>query len=615
MNKNKNIEKSYRRLKELYVSVYKDNGYEDCEKAFEHLINLMEDYYSRRKKSYIQRDITEQRWYLSKDVVGMTMYVDLFSNDIEGFFGKIDYLKSLGITFIHFMPILQGRPGENDGGYAVMDYKKIDPRYGDFKIFEKLLNKLHDEGMYGCVDFVVNHTAKEHEWAQEALRGNLEFMDMYYMFEDDDIPSRYEQTMPEVFPNVSPGNFNYYEEINRYVMTSFYEFQWDLNYQNPLVFEKVVDILLYLANEGIDMIRLDAIPFMWKELGTECRNLPTIHTLLEMMHMIVEKVAPSVALLGEAIVEAEEIVGYYGKDKVECDVMYNAPMMVNIWNSLATRDTTLLKVDMNRLEIPAHRAWINYARCHDDIGWGFNENVIRAMGLDPLAHKQFLINFYLGHYEGSYSTGELYEFDPKTMDARNCGTMASLCGLEMAKANSDTYLEELALKRMHLVNGLIMATSGIPLIYSGDEVAVLNNHGYKLDDKKIHDSRWLHRSVFDWSIIDKLTNMAHGSSQVFNHLKEIIAIRKANEIFSSEVPTYSIELHTKEVLGTFKQDEKSCLICLYNFTEDRQFIPMQHLREAAKGVILKDLIQGKKIDSYKNELVLGPYEYLWLFGH
>ena len=609
----KNNVKAYKGLKGLYGQVYRDNGYEPWEAAFERLVDRMDKYHQKRKKTYLKRDEEEHGWYLKKDVVGMTMYVDLFSDNLEGFFEHIDYLKDLGVTFIHFMPILQGRPGENDGGYAVMDYKAIDPKFGDFKIFEKLLRRLHSEGMYGCVDFVVNHTAKEHAWAKKAMAGDKKHMDMYYMYEDDTIPKAFEKTLPEVFPGVAPGNYSFYEEINRYVMTSFYEFQWDLNYDNPLVFEKVVDILLFLANKGIDMIRLDAIPFMWKELGTTCRNLPTIHTLLQMFHQIVAYVAPSVVLLGEAIVEAEEIVGYFGKEAFECDVMYNAPMMVNIWNSLATRDTTLLKVDMNGLQIPAHRAWINYARCHDDIGWGFNEGATTAMGLSPYEHKQFLINFYLGNYEESFSVGELYEFDPKTMDARNCGTMASLCGLEKAMAEKDGYQKELALKRMQLINGLIMSVSGIPLIYSGDEVGMLNNHDYKKDGQKAHDSRWLHRSKFDWQVVDTLKeDTASNSALVYNGLKRLIALRKSEEVFTSDAPTYSLELHKKEVLGTYKKTDRGLLMGVFNFSEDRQFVDTRAIREAADGEALRDLIQGKNIDLTREHFVLGPYEYLWL---
>ena len=608
----KDNEATYRDLKSHYKKIYELNEYEAWSSAFDRLIKLVDRHKNQRQPRLRQRDQDELAWFKKNEIVGMTLYVDLFSEDLEGFEGKIHYLKALGVNFIHFMPILEGREGENDGGYAVKDYKAIDPKFGDFPQFEKLLKTLQAEGMYSCVDFVINHTAKEHEWAVKAMAGQQEYMDMYYMYENDQIPKAFEATMPEVFPKVSPGNFNYYEEIDRYVMTSFYEFQWDLNFNNPLVFEKIVDILLFLANKGIDMIRLDAIPFIWKALGSNCRNLPTIHLFLEMFHLIIGHVAPSVAILGEAIVEAKEIVGYYGQDQPECDVMYNAPMMVNIWNAIATRDATLLKVDMNELQIPEHGAWINYARCHDDIGWGFNEVATRAMGLDPLAHKQFLIKFYEGEFQGSFAAGELYEFDPKTMDARNCGTMASLCGLETGINAKDDYQQELALKRMHLINGLLLSTSGIPLIYSGDEVATLNNHSYKEDEKKAHDTRWLHRSKFDWSVEETLKDLSSASGQVYQRLQKLIGIRKKEGIFSGHIKTLSLELNKKEVLGTIKSMQGQDLICLYNFSESRQYIDCKNLSYQVHERYLRDLIQGKTIDLYKEQCLLGPYEYLWL---
>lgn len=599
-------------LKALYNKVYLGNSYEPCEKAFDRLVDMMVKYKKERRPVLTRRDQENKQWFLDQQVVGMTMYVDLFSTDLEGFHERIGYLKDLGVSFVHFMPLLQGRPGENDGGYAVMDYKAIDKKYGDMSIFQKLIDHLHTEGINGCVDFVLNHTAKEHEWAQKALKGDATYMDMYFMFEDDTIPDVYEATLPEVFPGVAPGNFTYYEEVNRYVMTSFYDYQWDLNFKNPMVFEKMADIILYLSNIGVDMIRLDAIPFMWKELGTTCRNLPTVHLLVEMYHLIVALVAPSVALLGEAIVEAEEIVKYFGGEKTACDVMYNAPMMVNIWNSLATRDTTLLKVDINRLQIPPNRAWINYARCHDDIGWGFNEAAVAAMGLSPFDHKQFLIHFYKGDFPDSFSTGELYEFDAKTMDARNCGTMASLCGLEKALKNQDDYQKELALKRIDLINGLIMSTAGIPLIYSGDEVAQLNSYKYLEDDKKAHDSRWLHRRTFEWEVCQSLDSSDTPEGYVFKRLKKLIHLRKTHGAFEGNYPTRSLELYNPKVLGTYKDASKEAFIGVFNFSEDRQRIQLDDLWRQFGGGQWKDLVQGKTIDFSKKDLLLGPYEWLWL---
>ena len=598
-------------LASIHREIYGDNPYMNQEEAYGSLQALMTKYHEKRPERYLKKDQQGGGWFKSQKMVGVTLYVDLFSENLEGFQDKVNYLIDLGITMIHFMPILKGRPGENDGGYAVMDYKSIDDRFGNFKTFEKVLKLLEKKGIHVAVDFVINHTAKEHEWARKALAGDQDYMNYYHMFEDNHIPNLYEETVPEVFPGVAPGNFTYYEAIDRYVMTSFYEFQWDLNYNNPKVFEAVVDILLYLANKGVDMIRLDAIPFIWKELGTTCRNLPKVHKILRMFHIITELTCPSVALLGEAIVAAEEIVGYYGREQMECDVMYNAPMMVNLWNALATRDTRLLTIDSNRLQIPVEGAWINYIRCHDDIGWGFNEEAIRSFGSDPFMHKQFLISFFLGSFEGSFSEGELYEFDPKTMDARNCGTLASLCGVEKALALSDQYQLELANKRIDLIFGYLMASTGIPLIYSGDDIAMLNNHDYKKDPAKAHDSRWLHRAPFDWSILEDPTSNGYVMNR---RLKDLIKKRKEEQLLSVDVAMHSMDTGNHHVYAFNKSDGDHQLVGLFNFSEDRQFIDSWNIRPFLHTSNMKDLLTGKCVDFNREHIQLGPYEYVWLKG-
>lgn len=416
----------------------------------------------------------------------MMLYVDLFAGDLQGVTSKIPYFKELGITYLHFMPILKAREGENDGGFAVADYREIDPRFGSMEEFRKLVILLRQEGISVCLDYVVNHTAKDHVWAKRVLAGEKQFQDMFFMHDTDETPRAFETTVPEVFPKVSPVNFTYYNEIGKWVFTSFYEYQWDLNYCNPDVFLQMVDTLLYLANTGVQVIRLDAVPFMRKELGTNCRNLPQVHVLLRLFRLITEIVCPSVVLLGEAIVEPHQIVKYFGADKKEeCHILYNATHMVNIWNSLATRDARLMARSVKYAQqIPHTSSWINNARCHDDIGWSLNEGILRDLGSDPAIHKQFLISFFKGDHSESFARGELYEYDSTMPDARNSGSLASLAGLEKALQNKDDYQRELAHKRILLVHAQLLAESGIPLLYSGDEIATLNDEGYRSDPKR-----------------------------------------------------------------------------------------------------------------------------------
>jgi amylosucrase len=599
-------------IRQLHKTIYDHNAYTSENKAFERLHNLLDTYKNDRSPSLKEQDAHKEGWYLSETAVGMTLYIDLFAGDLEGILQKIGYFKELGVTFIHFMPLLEGRPGENDGGYAVADYKAIDSKFGTMKTFKKVIKALHEEQIHTCIDFVINHTAKEHEWAKKALEGKSSYMDLYMMYEDDTIPNAFNETLPEVFPQVAPGNFTYFDEINRHVLTSFYPFQWDLNFKNPEVLYRIVDILLYMANLGVDMIRLDAIPFMWKELGTRCRNLPHVHLIMSLLHHVSRYVAPSVALLGEAIVEPEEIVKYFGEKEPECDIMYNATYMVNIWNAIATRDTRLMTIDQNRLKPLQQGCWINYARCHDDIGWGFNEEATKQMGFDPFLHKQFLIQFYEGQYPGSFSKGELYEYHEETQDARNSGTLASLCGLEVAYTHRDLYQQELATKRILLIHALLLASSGLPLIYSGDELATINDYTYKNDLKKAHDSRWLHRPFFDWERANKRHELGSVEGLVFQTLKKLITLRKTQSIFASTVPQRSLDIGNPQVYVMLRENNEECFIGIFNFSEYPQWIQISKVLGSHVSSPKQELYQGKVVDVYAEKILVGPYEFLWL---
>ncbi|MFA5576666.1 MAG: alpha-amylase family protein [Tissierellaceae bacterium] len=593
-------------LKKTYMKLYGNQGY------WERLIKLMERYREERPEYLKKMDKEEANWYQKADVVGLTLYIDLFAGDIQGFIDRVWYLKELGITFIHFMPLLESRKGNSDGGYAVKDYKSIEPSLGTMEDFERLLEILRRNGIRTCIDFVINHTAKEHEWAIKAAKGIKKYENMYLIYDSDEIPKAFEQTVPQVFPETSPGNFTYYEELGKWVFTTFNEFQWDLNFKNPYVFEQIVDILLFWGNKGINVIRLDAIPFIWKTLGTSCRNLPEVHTLLFMIQKIVQYVSPSYIILGEAIVQSSEIVKYFGEDEQECQLMYNAAMMVNIWNALATRDIGLLKIDQDRFKLPSWGTWINYLRCHDDIGWGFNEEAIESMGLMPEMHKQFLINFYRGEFPGSFAKGELYQFNPQTLDARNSGTLGSLAGLEKAKLELNHDLKLLAYKRIKLIYGLLFASSGIPLIYSGDELAVLNDYSYKEDPNKSHDSRWVHRSRFDWEKAKNRNKDSSSECVIFQSLKKLIEVRKSNEIFKSSISVNTIETNNRSVYSFFKIKDKQSFVGIFNFSDKRQVINKKIFTKREIKFPKKDMITERKIDMQKDELILEPYDFFWL---
>ena len=596
-------------LKESYYELYGENEWTDY--RFGQLTEIIEKAGKERSPELRQQDEAGNGWYLSEKMAGIMLYVDRFSQDLYHFEEKIDYLAELGITYVHFMPLLKSREGNNDGGYAVSDYLAVEDRLGTMKQLERVVGLLKKRGIRTCIDFVLNHTAKEHIWAEECRKGNPDYKDMYHMFDEDTMPQRYEQTMTEIFPGVAPGNFTWYPDMNKYVMTRFYEFQWDLNYANPQVFNKIVEVLLTLANKGIDIFRLDAIPYMWKEAGTSCMNHPKVHTLLRMMYHIVRKVCPSVIFLGEAIVQPCEIVKYFGSpQEKECNVMYNASLMVLLWNSLATRDVRLMERSLSKnYGVPAEGVWINYARCHDDIGWGFENDILRELGFDPEAHKQFMIQFMQGRYPGSFSVGELYEFNPVTLDARNSGTFASLCGLEQALKEKHAYKVEQAVKRILLLNSIIISYTGIPLLYSGDEIGQLNDWSYKNNRETAGDSRWLHRGKMDWDAAEKRKDRGSVQGQIFSGIQKMLEIRKNCPYFSSEIKSDPVDLGNQAVFGFHRENK---MMVLANFSEQEQWVDANRFNWFGLPGEMKDLLTGRPVRSYNNEVLLGPYEYLWL---
>lgn len=598
------------KLKELILDDYL-KLYPNCISDFNSLLEMITKSYSFRDENQLISNSPE--WIHSANTIGMMLYVDLFNSDIDGLVSKTEYFKNLGITLIHLMPLVQPRNGENDGGYAVRDYRKVNPKLGNVESLKKAIKNFHDNGIRICIDYVINHTADDHEWAIKAKSGDKKYQDYYFMYDDYTIPRQYEATMNQVFPKVAPGNFTYVKDIDKWVMTTFYDFQWDLNYRNPKVLEEMTSILLYYANLGVDMIRLDAIPYIWKTIGTSCRNLPEVHIILKIFRSILSQYSPSTVLLGESIVAPEIITRYFGSENsLECDLLYNASYMVEIWNSLATRDARhISNMPIVNNNLPTE--WINYARCHDDIGWGLNEDNLRRLGFDPFLHKQFLIDFYLGSYKDSFSIGELYEYDPVTKDARNCGTLASLAGLEKALLEKDNYKLELALKRINLINSLVILRKGIPMIYSGDEIGLLNNYEYKNDPDKKHDSRWIHRQKFNWEKSYNTEKCDSYERAIFNNLIKLINIRK--EINSDSDIKYekAIQVDNKHILviQQLKENDDSLLL-IFNFSEDRQFLSSSQLLRQGINVHMVELLQGKELNLTNDFIQIGPYEFLIL---
>ena len=576
-------------LRWLYMEVYQNDW------MFEELCEQMHRFYKERRKGLKTLDRQREadpEWYKKNDMMGMMLYVDNFAGNLKGVESRLDYLEESGVNYVHLMPLLETPKGRSDGGYAVSNFRKVQPELGTMEDLEDLTKACHDKKMSVCMDFVMNHTSEDHEWAVRARKGEGEYMSRYFFFDNDCIPQEYEKTVPQVFPTTAPGNFTYLPEIGHYVMTTFYPYQWDLNYRNPRVFNEMMYNFLFFANVGIDVIRIDAVPYIWKELGTDCRNLPRVHTIVRMMRMIGEIVCPGILLLGEVVMEPAKVAPYFGTvEKPECHMLYNVTTMATTWNSLATRDTRLLKIQMDVLSgLPKEHVFLNYLRCHDDIGWGLDYDTLKWWGMEERPHKQYINDFFLGKTEDSYSRGELYNADPVTGDARFCGTTASMCGVEKAGFEKDPDQMNSAIKRDLMLHAFMFMQSGIPMLYSGDEIGQVNDYSYKEDPEKAPDSRYIHRGKFHWDLEKNIHKEGTVEERIFDGLKKLETIRKNEKVFLANAGFYTLETYEQAVICIVREYEGEKLIGLFNFSE---FGKMAWINE--DDGMYRDLVTGKEM--------------------
>ncbi len=554
-------------LKWLYMELY-NNG-----EMLDELTSQMEEFYNNRNDSLKALDEEREKnpeWYRSNNMLGMQFYIDNFAKNIKGINKRLDYIQNSNVNYVHLMPFLDTTEGQSDGGYAVDDFRKVRKDLGTMEDLAELTAAFHERGISACMDFVMNHTSQNHEWAKRARAGEGEYMSRYFFYNNYDIPQQFENTVPQVFPTTAPGNFTWLEDCGHYVMTSFYPYQWDLNYRNPRVFNEMMYNFLYLANQGIDIMRLDAVPYIWKELGTTCRNLPQVHTIVRMMRIIGEIVCPGVIFLGEVVMAPVEVVPYFGTvEKPECHMLYNVTTMATTWHTVATRDVALLKQQLDIVNgLPKDYVFLNYLRCHDDIGWGLDYDTIQARtGVDERSHKGYINEYFLGKSGFSNSRGELYNADPVTGDARFCATTASMCGIEKAGFEGDDAAMDLAIQEDLMLHAYLFMQSGIPIIYSGDEIGQVNDYTYKDDPHKAEDSRFIHRGKMNWTNARKINNMKTVEGRVYQGLQKLEEIRRNDKAFMQRADTWTVETYDSSTLCIGRYYEGDKVYGVFNFSE------------------------------------------------
>lgn len=588
------------------------------------LVETMARQYIHRPDALKQLDIEREKdhnWFLSQKWVGMALYSQGFAENLKGVHEHLSYFQDLGINLVHIMPILQCPEGHSDGGYAVSNYREVDSRAGSVEDLTELANAMRERDILLVLDVVVNHTSNEHDWALRARGGDPQYQDYYYTFTTRNVPDMFEQSMPEIFPETSPGNFTWDEEMQRWVMTVFNDFQWDLNYSNPAVFIEMLDILLFWANKGADILRLDAVAFLWKKIGSTCQNEREAHLILQLLKDCCQVSAPGVLFIAEAIVAPVEITKYFGEDAIiakECEIAYNATFMALLWDAVATKNSKLLNQGIKSLPVKLERAtWLNYVRCHDDIGLGFDDGDIRLAGYDAHSHRKFLIDYYTGRFDDSHARGLPFGSNVKTGDARISGSLASLAGLEYGLEQNDLVAIDEAIKTILLLHSLIMSFGGIALLYYGDEMGTLNDYSYQDDTGRSVDSRWLHRPTMDWKKAENRNVPSTVEYRIFSALKKMIAVRKEIDAFADFNNRELIDVNNPHLFvfgrtNVTKQTDRVLVVA--NFDDRPQSLNIDDVAGWTSQQLgrVVDLYSGQSPDIFKNALVIPGYRFFWL---
>jgi amylosucrase len=584
------LERFFTELRDPLVALYGDDPRHPGQ--FEALLDAMAATARSRdpglRRLDHEREITPD-WLQREQAVGYVCYVDRFAGTLAGVRERLPYVRELGVNYLHLMPLLAARPAPNDGGYAVADYGTVEPALGTMDDLRGLAADLHAHGMALCVDVVLNHTAREHAWARDRP-------EYYRTFPDRSEPDEYERTLPEVFPDIAPGNFSWDPELGRWVWTTFHEYQWDLDYTNPEVFVAMAQVVLDLANAGVDVLRLDAVPFLWKRKGTDCQNQPEVHQILQALRAVGRIAAPAVAFKAEAIVSPAQLVTYLGTGRhegKECDLAYNNVLMALLWSALASGRVALMTHVLEGMPaVPPGAGWVTYVRCHDDIGWAITPEDAAAVGDDAHLHRRFLSDFYAGDFPDSFARGARFQPDEATGEARTSGMTASLAGLE--SAGEDPLARELAIRRVLLLHAVAFAHGGLPLIYMGDELGLLNDPAWAEDEHQREDNRWMHRPPMDWEAAERRHAAGSVEKEIWDGLQRLIAERRstrATHAYGTGQPLWTGNDHVYGLLRSYAGER---LLVLANFTAEEQRVRAGVLEEQSE------------------ELVLEPYEFRWI---
>jgi amylosucrase len=555
-------------------------------------------------------------WFQSPRMLGYAAYADRFAGDLAGLRDQLPYLSELGVTYLHLMPLLRPRDGDSDGGYAVADYRSLRPDLGTVEDLRLVARDMRRRGISLVLDLVLNHVAYEHPWAQAARAGDQHHRGYFHVYPDRTEPDAYERTLPEVFPDFAPGNFTWDDDLQAWVWTTFNSFQWDVDWANPDVFAEYADIVLWLANVGVEVIRLDAIAFLWKRLGTTCQNQPEVHSIAQALRALLRIAAPAVLLKAEAIVGPDDLVHYLGTGRHHgkvSDLAYHNTLMVQIWSMLASRDARLAAAALQCLPpVPTTTAWICYLRCHDDIGWAIDDRDAASVGLDGYAHRSFLSDFYSGAFPGSFAEGEVFQFNPATGDRRISGMAASLAGLAAAERAGDAAAVDMAVRRLTLAYALVLGWGGIPVLWMGDEVGLPSDPDWAAEPGHAGDNRWLHRPRMDSRRVAQRHDLATAAGQLFAAIRHLVAARTGLVQLHAATTPHAFVADDPGVLLVHREHPEGDLLQAYNVTDQHRSLPLAVVRELGLGDAVDALAAAPLAGDGADRLPLAPYQAMWL---
>jgi maltose alpha-D-glucosyltransferase / alpha-amylase len=537
-----------------------------------------------------QHSITPQEpeWY--KDVIVYSLYVDLFNKDFTGLTEKLDYLMQLGVNCLWLLPILDSPM--RDAGFDIRRYTKVRddllglpasaPEEEKKAVFRNFLREARRRGIKVIFDIAMNHTSDEHPWFLESRKGPENPFRDYYIWNKD--TNRYTATRL-LFKGMEDSNWE--PDGDWYYFHRFFSFQPDLNYRNPDVLTAMCNNLLYWVGEGVDGFRADAIPYLWKEEGTDCENLPLTHTIVKLFRAVLDYIRPNTLLLAEACQKPAEVVKYFGEGD-ECHAGYHFPLMPQLFKAIAMENNEPVRHTLSNEvtpPIPESAQWFTFLRCHDELSL---ELVYVSEEDRAYIHKN-----YCHQPEWDFRVGE--------------GISARLS--ELMLRNPD---------KIALAFSIMLTLPGTPIIYYGDEFGKLNDEAYyqqKIKETGKDDTRFLVRGKVDWQQTERdLKDENSFAGRVFGKVSQQVQVRKQHKAFGRGSMTHTGVANpdgkvNKHILAYIRKYENQRILVINNLSSATQTFKI-HVQPEISWI---DLFGATgDYDEKKQYLTMPPYAYLWL---